>query len=140
MGWTHHACVNGIKKVTRRNWSDAYATRFKRGSIHTISDKDFRYGGKIIGRIEIIKTPYREPVSQIPASDYVKEGFKYLDQHPYLLSSKFQTDLKKHGMKTMKDWFAKWPGYETPFVVRFKILSITNEAKAELEKRIKQSA
>jgi hypothetical protein len=140
MGWTSHACVARFKHVTRRNWKSAYAARFMRGTIHTISDKDFRYGGKIIGRIEIIKTPYLEPVSQIPASDYVKEGFKYYDQHPYLLPAKFQTDLKKHGMKTMKDWFAKWPGYDTPFVVRFKILEITKEAEENLQQLLKQAA
>jgi len=140
MGWTSQACIAKIKCVTRRNWKDEYAARFKQGSFHTISNKDFRYGGEIIGHIEIIKAPYREPVAQIPASDYVQEGFEFYDQHPFLLPAKFRADLKKLGLKNMEEWFQRWPGYDAPFVVRFKILEITKEAEENLQQLLKQAA
>jgi len=109
--WTTYAFLARRKTVTRREWDDEYAERFKTGSIHQAYDKSPRYGGKQIGRIQILSIT-REPIVKMPESDYDAEGFKYMEEQGL-------TIWKKPPRQAFERWKPNGGSY---WVVRFKVL------------------
>ena len=59
--WTTEALLAGKKTVTRRDWSTKHANKFKVGTWHWATNKQRRFGGKIIGRVYIVSIR-REPL------------------------------------------------------------------------------
>ena len=111
--WTTPAFLAERKSVTRRQWDDAYAMRFKPGSIHQAYDKSPRNGGKQIGQIRI-RSVAKEPISRMSDSDYEAEGFKYMEE----------CGLKIWGL-TPRHAFQEWRvSGESYWVIRFEILSL----------------
>ena len=72
--WTTEAFLEGLKTVTRRDWSDKYAQRFHKGDFCKAYDKSPRNGGRCIGIIRLIKDPYKEPLSAMTDEEEKKEG------------------------------------------------------------------
>jgi uncharacterized protein YqfB (UPF0267 family) len=72
--WTTDALIAGEKTVTRRDWNDAYARRFKAGEIISAYDKNPRAGGKKIAEIRLTRAPYRQWLHDVTDEDEVKEG------------------------------------------------------------------
>ena len=85
-GWTAPAIVARAKTVTRREWDDRYAFRFRHGEIVQAFDRSPRYGGKRIALIRLTEIPYKENLANMPDGDYAAEGFEYLHKHPELIS------------------------------------------------------
>ena len=52
--WTTAALLDGRKTVTRREWSDAHAAKFKPGDLVDAYDRSPRFKGKKVGVIRII--------------------------------------------------------------------------------------
>ena len=114
-GWTAPALVAGAKTVTRRDWKDSWAQRFKKGDICQAYDKDPRYGGKRIGYVQLTEDPVKEPMSKMSASDYLKEGFAYLHVHPERMPAPMPIDVSPQGFKKWrKSGGSKW-------VIRFRL-------------------
>lgn len=92
-GWTAPALVAGAKTVTRRQWVDSHAEKFKRRDLVKAYDRSPRWGGKEVATIRIAKDLYKEPISEMPDVDWFHEGFEYMFQHPELIpkSSPFKT-------------------------------------------------
>src|SRR3712207_3360782 len=59
--WTTPALLAGKKTVTRRDWSDDYARRFRPGLIVDAYDQSPRRGGRKIGTIRIVSVR-KEPL------------------------------------------------------------------------------
>lgn len=99
--WTTKALLDGTKTVTRRCWSDNYAKRFRKGDIVQAYDKSPRVGGKRVALIRLLKTPYRQDVSELTEEDVLKEGALWAS----LLDFAMALSCKK------------------PYVVEFEVLS-----------------
>jgi len=66
--------LSNRKSTTRRNWNDAYARRFRIGDVCKAYDKNPRAGGREVAKIQILKAPYRQPLSEMTDEDLKKEG------------------------------------------------------------------
>ncbi len=80
MAWTKDAFIAGRKSKTRRKWTEKYAQRFKVGDICQVYDRQPRFGGKPIGKIKIVGIG-KEPISEMPDTDFEKEGFAYMEEN-----------------------------------------------------------
>lgn len=91
--WTTPALLAGAKTVTRRQWKDSHAAKFKKGDQVDAYDRLPRVGGKPVGTIRIQRDPYREPICLMPDTDYFNEGFEYMYLHQELIpqNSPFKT-------------------------------------------------
>jgi len=77
--WTTPALVTGHKTVTRREWQDDYAHRFHAGDPVTALDRERRYKGQPVGLLRLTAEPELQQTDDAPKTDYVAEGFLYLD-------------------------------------------------------------
>jgi hypothetical protein len=110
--WTTSALLANRKKVTRRNWSKAYAARFRNGSVHNAYDRQARFGGKKIGNIKITTPVYVEQSCDIPDQDYDLEGFAYLEENGILIRE-----------ISPQEFFDNWrKSSDVLFVVRFDLV------------------
>jgi hypothetical protein len=73
--WTIDALLTGSKTVTRRDWTDSYAKRFPKGSVHTASDRALYNGGRRLAKIEIISI-HREPLDFFKEPSYAARELK----------------------------------------------------------------
>lgn len=96
-GWTAAALVVGEKTVTRRDWKDSHAAKFKAGDIVQAYDKAPFAGGKRIGYIQLTADPVKLPMDTMPACDYLNEGFAYLHEHPELIPASMPIDVSEQG-------------------------------------------
>lgn len=69
----------GVKKVTRRDWSERYYQQWLKWwdnghRTHQGYDRSPRNGGKWIGNFFLTERPYREAISDMPEKDFRLEG------------------------------------------------------------------
>lgn len=74
--YTTPAFLARRKTVTRRDWDDDYARSFMVGRVFSAFDKQPRFGGVRIGRARVVAID-KQPLVQMPDSDYEAEGFAY---------------------------------------------------------------
>ncbi|GER94827.1 hypothetical protein A45J_2714 [hot springs metagenome] len=118
--WTTPAFLSKQKSVTRRDWPEEYAKRFKEGDLLFAYDKQARFGGSKIGIIQLIADPSFESMSKMPDGDYEAEGFKYLYENPHLLPRSMKIDVSWEGFNAWRNsGGSKW-------VIRFRICEILN--------------
>ena len=72
--WTTKALCDGEKDMSRRDWKDSHAKRFKNGEIVAAYDKLPHHGGKKVAEIMLTKNPYRQRLKDMPESDLKREG------------------------------------------------------------------
>lgn len=72
--WTTSTLLAGKKTVTRRDWNDSYARRFKAGDICAAYDKSPRLGGKKVAEIKLARNPYKQWLHDVTDADEVLEG------------------------------------------------------------------
>ena len=145
-GWTTEPFLAGEKTVTRREWKDSHAAKFKAGDKITALDRDSRYGGKAIGIIQLIEDVRRdipESIKLVAESDYYAEGFDWIYRNPKL-AHKYWTDRLNVGMETKTNSMQRlWDGYVNDvienhpdfiasYVVRFKVLELYRTLGAKL--------
>jgi len=70
--YTLQAFLQGKKTVTRREWKDNYASKIRQGD--TLLAVNRLYGGSVIGKIKVLKNPYRQLLSELTQQDLIKEG------------------------------------------------------------------
>lgn len=80
--YTSPALLAGAKTVTRREWNDDYAGRFRSGECVAAYDRSPRAHGRQIAVIRLTQAPTFEPMATMPYSDYEAEGFAWLLAHP----------------------------------------------------------
>mgnify|MGYP001579720354 CR=1 FL=1 len=112
--WTTAALVEGHKTVTRREWTDRYATRFKQGDLLHAYDRRPAWGGKPVALIRLTQTPYKQSSSHLSPLDWDAEGFAWL-----------QSMGKKVGKETPREVWQRWQDEPQDFwVVRFEIVEL----------------
>ena len=94
--WTTPAIISRQKHRTRRDWSDRYAAMFPVGSIHSATDRQLRYGGKVIETIKIANK-FKQRTGLLTEEDYKLEGFAYLES----IGKKMQG-------QPVREWFCAW--------------------------------
>jgi hypothetical protein len=120
--WTTPAFIALQKTVTRRDWPEDYANRFKEGDLLFAYDKQARFGGNKIGIIQLTADPSFEPMSKMPDSDYEAEGFKYLHENPHLIPRSMKIDVSWDGFNTWRN------SGESKWVIRFRICEILKDS------------
>ncbi len=120
--WTSAPLIAGHKTVTRRDWTDNYASQFKAGMLVDAYDRQPRFKGKKIALIQLQTDPILMANEDMPDEDYEAEGFGYLAEHPELIPKSFQI---RPG-ETMLDRFNLWRYGDTGlmWVLRFKLLEV----------------
>ena len=73
-GWTTEELLSGKKSVTRRDWTDGHAAKFKAGDIADAYSKLPRAGGRKIAEVRITKDPYKQLLSEMPDDHFEREG------------------------------------------------------------------
>lgn len=120
--WTSAPLLAGRKTVTRREWSDNYAARFKKNMMVDAYDRQPRFKGKKIAVIQLTHDPVLMANEDMPDSDYEAEGFAYLEGNRHLVPKAF------HMMpgETMLDRFNLWRygSFGFMWVIRFKLVRI----------------
>jgi len=112
--WTTAALVNGHKTVTRREWSDRYAERFKQGDLLHAYDRRPAWGGKAVALIRLTQTPYKQSSSHLSPLDWDAEGFAWL-----------QSMGKKVGKETPREVWQRWQDEPQDFwVIRFEVVEL----------------
>ncbi len=113
--WTVPALRARAKTCTRRDWAERYAQSFRRGELVQAWDKLPRAGGKRIGTIQLTADPVQ--TSDLPITDWVREGFQYLSDRGIMLNGKTPEVL-------WMDWRTKRTSL---WVIRFRIKEIYEE-------------
>lgn len=112
--WTTPALIAGQKTVTRRDWSDDYARKFRAGDEVIAYDRSPRVGGQPVARLRLTHDVRRESNIAAPDSDYEAEGFAYLSALP---------DGKFAGYT--REAFAHWRiTTGTSQVIRFEVIEV----------------
>lgn len=115
---TTPAFIAQEKSVTRRDWKDGYAKRFKKNEVIQGWNRSPRFQGKPIGIIRLIETPYQENTFLMPEEDYEKEGFQYLDRNSHLKAGVYKD-------KNLKEFFDDWKRSAVLlWVVRFEYVEV----------------
>lgn len=84
--WTTPALLAGAKTMTRREWNDDYAARFKAGQLvdawnQTPRVNSARRGialARKVATIRITRAPYRQRLGSMTNGDYAREGFRWM--------------------------------------------------------------
>ncbi len=86
---TTGALLDGKKTVTRRDWPDSHAVKFKPGAVAIAYDKQPMYGGRPVARIKIVSIQ-RESLNELLADDryaaveLAREGGLWRDVQEFL--------------------------------------------------------
>jgi hypothetical protein len=116
--WTTEALLAGHKTVTRRNWQDSYAAKFRPGEIVQAYDRQPRFKGRKVAVIRILSVT-KEPNYLIPDSDYEAEGFAWAREN----------GAPHDAIADLHEWdgFCDWRNNgETMWVIRFELLEVTS--------------
>lgn len=117
--WTTPAILARRKTCTRRDWNDRYAQSFQAGEMLAGYNRSQRYGGHQICVISLTQKPYREPLRNVPDSDWEAEGFAYLTE----------IGAKVNGMTPQELWDVWKQTWDPEWVVRFEIVELTEEIR-----------
>lgn len=127
-GWTADKLLMGIKTVTRRTWTDRYAQMFinayKKGKLIQAFDKDRRYGGKLIGYLNLTCEPYKESLFGMPDKDIKLEGFPEMNWRQF--TDNFFYDL-------VRDWDQNM---SVVWVIRFEFIPLSSYLELQEQRAI----
>lgn len=112
---TTPALLAGAKTVTRRDWKEGHANKFKPGMLVDAYDKSPRNGGRKVAVIRILSIQWGS-TRNLPMSEWIAEGFNWMSQHGIPLHARGMTCTE-----LWDDWFThprmKW-------VVRFELVEV----------------
>ncbi len=135
-GWTWPAFVARAKTVTRRDWHFNYAFRWHVGRAFDAYDRSPRFGGRLIGRGQLLARPHLQPVRDMPDVDYVNEGFEWMCLHPDVIPRSGRAMFGNCSRAVFNAWRG---GGEVLYVVRFEIISIEPAASERLKRLLKEA-
>ena len=116
---TTAALVARRKTVTRREWKDGHAARFKPGDVVDAWSASPHRGGKRVGKIRILSVT-KEPTRLIPDSDWEAEGFAYMAERGLNVE-------KDRSCEAFCRAWRQHPTLET-YVIRFEVVEILGES------------
>ena len=115
--WTTPALVARRKTCTRRDWNDDYAKRFQAGELVAGYNRNQRYGGHQIAVVKLTQKPYKEPLCNVPDSDWEAEGFAYLTE----------IGARVNGMTPRQLWDIWKQTWDPEWVIHFEIVELTSQ-------------
>jgi hypothetical protein len=128
-GYTWPALISGAKSCTRRQWKHTYAARFNHGEVVLAYDRDPRYGGQPVARLQLTARPKWESMREMPDSDYEAEGFAWFAEHPGWVSASARDQI--WGACTREAFEAWRQSGGWCYVMRFKVVEVfTTEKEA----------
>ena len=119
--WTTPALLAGRKTVTRREWSEDYARRFRAGEMVAAYDRNPRHRGRQVATIRLTRDPYSESTRSAPEEDYEAEGFAFLQE----------LGVKVDGLPPAVLWRAWHVFPQEMWVVRFELVEVVRAPSAE---------
>lgn len=122
MAWTTDAVLAGFKDTTRRDWTDRTLETYQRiydlGAPINLYDKSTRQHGQHVASAVLTDMPIRS--AKLPAQDYDREGFTWLDYYGYRLSVFGHEDIRP--MELWTDFVAN---PSEMVVVRFRVIALS---------------
>jgi len=116
MAYVTPAFVTGNKTVTRRDWALRTVGMFEYGTKVLVWNKQARFGGEPIGVLELTENPFKQKTSKMPVSDYVAEGFAYIDEMLWEMGDE---------SKPLENLFFYWQRSDQYLsVIKFKTLEV----------------
>ena len=112
--WTTPALLAGYKTVTRRDWTADYAGHFSKGDLVQAYNRNPRWNGRRVATIRLIQDPYLESTRRVAPSDYIDEGFAYLES----------IGAKVDGLTPQALWESWHVDPQNLWVVRFEVVGI----------------
>lgn len=123
--WTTPALVAGRKTVTRREWTDRYASTFRASQVVDAYNRQPRFRGERVATIRLTRPPYKQSTRDAPDEDYAAEGFQYLEE----------LGVAVDGMAPKLLWRA-WKLYPRDmWVIRFELVQLDPTWKAKMAER-----
>ncbi len=123
------------KSVTRRDWQESHAMKFKKGTIVQAYDKNPRAHGRQFGVLEVTRDAYLEPTGNMSTDDYEAEGFAFFEENPYLLPDDPASVLSGH--RSLWAAFERWrQADEYMWVIRFEVVEIFEPRKLQLQPKL----
>lgn len=107
--------------MTRRDWDDDYAARFRPGEIIQAYDRSPRHHGKPIALIRIVSVR-KESNREAPISDWEAEGFAWFCAHPDRLPKRDRVGYLNTIQPESFDLFRRSPG--AMWVCRFELVEV----------------
>lgn len=112
--WTSPALLAGAKTVTRRDWSESHAAKFRAGMLVDAWDRGPRTRlGRKIATIRLSGV-YKKRSNEVPWADWYAEGFEWL-------SVKGTLNDRRRAEVIWYDWH-KRP--RDLYVVRFELIEV----------------
>jgi hypothetical protein len=123
-GWTTPAMLAGAKSVIRCPWAAKTAARFHAGDLVAGCERSPRAGGRPLALLRLLADPIREPLADMPDTDYVAEGWQWLFEHPDVLAaSRYARSLRQDDFSWQA--FERWRARPlSTWVVRFELLAV----------------
>jgi len=109
---TTPALLAGRKTVTRRDWDDDYAARFRAGEVVKAYDRSPRFKGKWVATVQLVADPVLESTALMPDSDFESEGFAWMEENGHRL----------WGRTPREHWDLWRQEPNTMWVVRFRLV------------------
>jgi len=81
---TTDALLAGLKTVTRREWKDSHAAKFRDGQLVDAYDHLPRSGGHKVATIRLTCDPYKERLADMPEGDLILEGGLWEDKADFI--------------------------------------------------------
>ena len=116
--WTTPALLAGRKTVTRREWNDRHALRFRKGDLVAAYNRQPRFGGHQVATIRLTRDAYKESTALAPPEDFEAEGFAYCEEH----------GLKVDGWPARAVWRSWRLNPDDWWVVRFEVVELVAAA------------
>ena len=110
--WTTPALLAGRKSVTRRDWVDHHAARFRKGDLIAAYNRQPRFGGRQVAILRLTADAYKESTAKAPIEDFEREGFAYLDAHNFKVGSDTPLQVWDSWHESPSDWW----------VIRFEVV------------------
>lgn len=118
--FTTPALIALRKTVTRRDWNDRYATRWRAGERFRAYDRSPRWGGQPVAVCEVVSIR-QEDFAKMPDSDFALEGFAHLQQVKAKVTA--SCPLTAFSFDAFKEWRRRMSG-TMAWVIRFKVIEV----------------
>ena len=118
-GWTTPALLAGAKTMTRREWRNSHAAKFKAGMLidaWNTSPRNVKGNPHKVATIRLTHDAELIRRNDLVPEDWVAEGFDYLTDHGLMVGDRTPTQV-------WRDWQNALP-IEEHYIVRFEVVEL----------------
>ena len=123
--WTLPALLAGQQTVIRLPWNERTAAQYREGSAIQVYARDPRNGGRELAELRVLHDAAREPLCEVPDTDWGAMGWRWLHEHPEVLRACFGPRITAADFSW--DAFEKWRRREgTVMTIRFELVAVAH--------------